>query len=80
MRNILALLSLSILFSINAQIPSPGKKQTKSILLLNGYAHLGNGKVIENSAIGFKDGKLTLVADARTIKINQLVFDTVINK
>ncbi len=64
---------------LQAQIPAPGKKQDKSILLLNGYAHLGNGKVIENSAVGFKNGKITLVADARTIKINPQDFDTIIH-
>lgn len=34
-------------------------------------AHLGNGQVIENSAIGFENGKLTLVADATTIRIDR---------
>ncbi len=64
---------------LQAQIPAPGNTQTKSVLLLNGYAHLGNGKVIENSAIGFKNGKITLVADARTIKINPQDYDTIIH-
>lgn len=45
---------------------------------MNGFAHLGNGKVIENSAIAFKDGKLTMVADARTIRIDPSKFDTII--
>ena len=44
----------------------PGAKQTKSILILNATAHLGNGKTVENSLIGFKDGKITLVADANS--------------
>jgi imidazolonepropionase-like amidohydrolase len=51
--------------------------QTKAILILNGTAHLGNGEVIQNSAIGFKDGKLILVADATTIRINLAEYDTV---
>ena len=42
----------------------PGQKQTKSILILNATAHLGTGKIIENSLIGFKDGKIILVTDA----------------
>jgi len=46
---------------------------------MNGFAHLGNGKVIENSLIGFRDGKLVVVADARTIRIKPDQFDTVIN-
>jgi imidazolonepropionase-like amidohydrolase len=53
--------------------------QTKSILILNGTAHLGNGEIIENSAIGFKDGKLILVADATNIRINRAEYDTIFN-
>ena len=63
---------------INAQqIPDP--KQTKSVLILNATAHLGNGTVIQNSAIGFKDGKLTLVADASTIRLAAGAYDTTID-
>lgn len=46
---------------------------------MNGTAHIGNGKVIENSAIGFKNGKLELVADATIIKIMAGAYDTIIN-
>ncbi len=73
---------LALLFcaslQLNAQqIPAP--KQSKSVLILNATAHLGNGTVIQNSAIGFKDGKLTLVADATTIRLAENAYDTVIN-
>jgi len=57
----------------------PANKQTKSILILNGFAHLGNGKVIENSAIGFKDGKIILVEDAKTVKLSSGAFDSTID-
>lgn len=78
-KNIYALLLLFCAsVHINAQqIPAP--KQTKSVLILNATAHLGNGTVIENSAIGFKDGKLTLVADASTIRLAENAYDTTIN-
>lgn len=66
------------LFSF-AQQPIPAKKQTKSILLMNGTAHLGNGQVILNSLVGFKDGKITLVADAQTVKLDKTAWDTIIN-
>ena len=39
---------------------------TKAILFKGGIAHLGNGKVIENSLIGIKDGKIILITDAAT--------------
>lgn len=63
---VLLVFSLSILTKAQ-QTPAP--KQSKSVLILNATAHLGNGEVIENSAIGFVDGKITLVADARVIKL-----------
>ena len=62
---------------INAQqVPAP--KQTKSVLILNAIAHLGNGSVIQNSAIGFVDGKITLVANASIIRIADNAYDTII--
>lgn len=58
---------------------SPAKKQTKSVLILNATAHLGNGQIIENSAIGFKDGKINLVADAKLIKLSKDAYETTID-
>jgi imidazolonepropionase-like amidohydrolase len=74
---LLPLIFLPLIFM--AQQPLPAKKQTKSILLMNGTAHLGNGTVIQNSVIGFKDGKITLVADAQTVRIDKAAWDTTIN-
>lgn len=53
----------------------PAAKQTQSVLIMNGTAHLGNGKTIENSIIGFKDGKLQLVANANVVKIDMTSYD-----
>ncbi|WP_396185168.1 amidohydrolase family protein [Flavobacterium sp.] len=72
---IVFVLSLSI--HTNAQ--TPAKKQTKSVLILNATAHLGNGQIIENSAIGFKDGKITLVADSKLIKLSKDAYETTID-
>lgn len=70
---------LLLSFNCIAQVETPAPAQSKSILLMGGIAHLGNGIVIENSAIGLKDGKLTLVVDARVIKLQANAFDTTIN-
>lgn len=77
----LIIIICAALYALNAiaQQPVPAKKQTKTILLLNGYAHIGNGKVIENSAVGFQNGKITIVADARTIRIDKAAWDTIID-
>lgn len=61
------------------QTQTPAGAQKKRVLIMNGIAHLGNGSVIQNSAIGFKDGKLVLVGDATRVKLDPAAYDTVIN-
>jgi imidazolonepropionase-like amidohydrolase len=67
-------LFLSLTTNLIAQ-KKPADKQTKSVLIMNGTAHLGNGKVIENSVIGFKNGKIQLVTDATLVKIDLTSYD-----
>jgi len=75
------LIGLSLLgglFSAQAQtrvVPAPA--QSKAIALRGGTAHLGNGEVIENSIIGFSEGKLTLVADATTARVDLASYNVV---
>jgi imidazolonepropionase-like amidohydrolase len=53
-----------------AQIPSPGKTPLKAIVLTGGIAHIGNGEVMDNAAIGIENGKITFVKQAGTVKLN----------
>lgn len=73
----LILVFLFVATSLIAQ-QTPASKTTKSVLIMNAVAHIGNGQVIENSAIGFRDGKITMVADARLIRIAANAYDTII--
>ncbi|MFE3848696.1 amidohydrolase family protein [Flavobacterium sp. LB3P45] len=79
MKNIFILLLVFCLSIITKAQQTPAPKQSKSILILNGTAHIGNGTVLENSAIGFKDGKITLVADARVIRLAEGAYDVTID-
>lgn len=65
----IGLMSLLSFVSL-AQVPAPGSKQEKPIAIMNAYAHLGNGEVIENSVVTFENGKITNVADARTVRLD----------
>jgi len=57
--------------------PRPAAKQSQAILLLNGIAHLGNGKIIENSAITFEDGIIKAVADATVSNFDRTNFKVI---
>ncbi len=70
MKNLLlytALLALPLV--TRAQAPAAAPKQTQPMALMNGVAHLGNGKVIENSAILIRDGKIENVVDATSTRL-----------
>ena len=71
------LLVFSLSIATKEQL-TPALKQSKSVLILNATAHLGNGTIIENSAIGFVDGKINLVADARVIRLASGAYDITI--
>ena len=71
---------LTLVFGISIvgkaqQTPAP--KQQKSILILNAKAHLGNGTVLENSAIGFKNGKIDVVSSVNSV--NKSNYETIID-
>ena len=48
---------------------TPAPEQTEAVTIVGATAHLGNGKVIENSLIIFENGKITQVMDATSTKI-----------
>jgi len=72
-RNIITSVTLITLFTsiTRAQNPTPAPAQSEPILIMNATAHIGNGKVIENSVIAFENGKITLVGDATVIKLEE---------
>jgi imidazolonepropionase-like amidohydrolase len=62
-----------------AQNPAPANDQKDATLILNATAHLGDGRVIPDAAIGFKNGKLILVADATLAKVDRTQYPVVID-
>ena len=66
-----------VLTTIIALIVTISANGQKSTLFIGAIAHLGNGEVIQNSAISIKNGKFDLVADASMIRIDPNAFDTI---
>jgi len=74
--NIVFVLSLATTY---AQVPTPLTQKFKNILLLNGFAHIGNGETVTKSAIGIKDGKIDFVKNALTYSVDKTEWDTIID-
>jgi hypothetical protein len=68
-KNILGL-ALGVFYHMYANL-RPSAKQNQVGLISNATAHLGNGQIIENSLIGFSNGKIDLITDASTSKLMQ---------
>jgi len=51
-------------------VPAPGSPQTKTVYLIGGTIHVGDGTVIERGTLGFAEGKITLVSDNIAIRID----------
>ena len=45
--------------------------QKNKILLLNGYLHVGNGQTMETALIGIENGKISMIGNALTTKIDK---------
>lgn len=73
---ILLILNLSIGLS---QVPTPLPQNNKTILLLNGLTHIGNGETVNKSAIGIKNGKIEFVKNALTYTVKKSEWDTIID-
>ncbi len=64
---LLVLLPL-VLSKAVAQRPTPAPPQSKSILLKGGTVHVGNGTVIDDGAVGFRNGVIDFVGHSYGVK------------
>ena len=70
------ILVFSLLFAVvNLSAQTDGK----SVLLLNGYLHVGNGEVLESALVGVKNGKITLVKNSLAYTYKTEEWDTIID-
>ena len=65
---------ITIIMALVLTVSVHGQKPT---LFIGAKAHLGNGEVIQNSAISINKGKFDLIADASIIRIDPNAFDTI---
>lgn len=66
------LIPILILASLTgfAQNPAPAKPQAKTIALMSGTVHVGNGRVIPNGVVLFTNGVITNVVDGTLVRLN----------
>ena len=71
--NLVLILFLLVNISLSAQ------KTYTHVALINAVAHIGNGKVIENSLVVINKNKLEIVSSVTGIRLNPAAYDTVID-
>jgi imidazolonepropionase-like amidohydrolase len=57
--------------------PTPAADQSRSVLVLGATAHLGTGDVLEDCAVGFRDGVIDYVG--RSFQVNRQKYDDIVD-
>ena len=78
MNKLLSIIYIAFCSTIFSQ-ETPGSIQQKSILLIDGTAHIGNGQVIKRSAIGIENGKIKMVENSLVRTIDTSNYDEIIH-
>ena len=76
MKTIPFLLLLSTVCHAMGQRPEPAPVQTRSILVQGGTVHVGDGRLIMDGVVGFRNGRIDHVGNAATVTAT---YDTVID-
>ncbi len=69
---------ISLLVCAMCMVLGAVAQEGKSILITGVKAHLGNGKTIENAAVGFKEGIISDVRNANIVDVSLLGYDSLI--
>ena len=70
------MLRILLIYVVFSQ-PACSQENEKPVLLLNPTVHTGSDEVYENAALAFENGKITLLADARLIRLDLSAFEVV---
>lgn len=68
MKNYILTIAFLFIGIIGIAQQTPAADQQESILILGATAHIGDGTILENSAIGMLNGKIVEVTTAEAVK------------
>jgi imidazolonepropionase-like amidohydrolase len=71
----MAVVALLLVGGLAAQRPTPAPAQVKSVLVRGGTVHIGDGRIIDDGAVGFREGRIDYVGFEYGVKA---AYDTVI--
>ena len=77
MKKILLLVTTLAVLTGYGQNPAPAKPQTKTIALMGGTVHVGNGQVIPSGVVLFSNGVITNVVDGTTVRLDLTNVETI---
>ena len=77
MKKLLTIIAALTAVAGYGQNPAPAKPQTKTIALMGGTVHIGNGQVIPNGVVLFSKGLITNVVDGTLVRLDLSNVETI---
>lgn len=77
MKKLLVLFITLAVLTGYGQNPAPAKPQTKTIALMGGTVHIGNGQVLPNGVVLFSNGIITNVVDGTIVRLDLTNVETI---
>lgn len=68
-----------ILILLLVLVSATSHAQQKSMLLLNGFLHAGNGETLPSAAIGIRNGEITLIKNSLAFTFEKSDWDTIVD-
>ena len=72
----MTMLRLMLIYLIFSQ-PACSQEKDKPVLLINPVVHTGSGEIFENAALAFEGETISLLADARLIRLDMSAYEVI---
>lgn len=78
MKDILAFKNILLALTLFLWLPLAAQNKAEKILIVGATAHIGNGEVIENAALGINGDKIDLLMSAKDYRLDSSLYDKVL--
>ncbi len=79
MKDMMAFKNILLIISILFLLPATAQNKNEKILIIGATAHIGNGEIIENAAIGINGNTIDLIMSAKDYRLDSSLYSRILH-